>query len=93
MLYLGYSSYDTIEGATGREAAQKARAILPDLIVMDLSMPDGTGAEAIVSLKSDPLTRDIPIIVLTALHEGRILDRALNAGAAEIPTSLLVLMA
>ena len=84
VLDLGQSGYDTVEAATGWEAVVKARAILPDLIVMDLAMPDGTGDEAIVSLKADPVTRDIPVIVLTALLGGPLVDRAIAAGAAEI---------
>ena len=84
MLHLGQSSYDTFEAATGREAVEKARAIVPDLIVMDLTMHNGTGAEAIVSIKGDPSTRDIPVVVLTALVGGALVDRAVAAGAAEI---------
>jgi CheY-like chemotaxis protein len=84
VLDLGQSGYDTVEAATGWEAVGKARATLPDLIVMDLAMPDGTGDEAIVSLKADPVTRDIPVIVLTALPGGVLVDRAIAAGAAEI---------
>jgi CheY-like chemotaxis protein len=84
VLDLGQSGYDTVEAATGWEAVEKARATLPDLIVMDLAMPDGTGDEAIVSLKADPVTRDIPVIVLTALLGGPLVDRAIAAGAAEI---------
>ena len=84
VLDLGQSGYDTVEAATGWEAVGKARATLPDLIVMDLAMPDGTGDEAIVSLKADPVTRDIPVIVLTALLGGTLVDRAIAAGAAEI---------
>ena len=84
VLDLGQSGYDTVEAATGWEAVGKARATLPDLIVMDLAMPDGTGDEAIVLLKADPVTRDIPVIVLTALLGGPLVDRAIAAGAAEI---------
>jgi CheY-like chemotaxis protein len=84
VLDLGQSGYDTVEAATGWEAVGKARVNLPDLIVMDLAMPDGTGDEAIVSLKADPVTRDIPVIVLTALLGGPLVDRAIAAGAAEI---------
>jgi len=84
LLHLKQSGYDTVEAATGREGVEKTRATHPDLIIMDLAMPDGTGAEAIVSLKADPLTQDIPILVLTALLEGALVDRAIAAGAAEI---------
>jgi CheY-like chemotaxis protein len=84
VLHLGQSGYDTVEAATGDGAVDKARASLPDLIVMDLAMPGGTGDEAIASLKADSLTRDIPIIVLTAISRGVVVDRAIAAGAAEI---------
>jgi CheY-like chemotaxis protein len=84
MLLLERSGYDTVEAATAHEALEKARATTPNLILMDLAMPDGTGDEAIVSLKADPLTRDIPVIVLTAILRGALVDRAIAAGAAEV---------
>ena len=84
VLYLEQSGYDTVEAATGHQAIEQARATTPNLIFMDLAMPDGTGDEAIVSLKADPLTRDIPVIVLTAFLRGALVDRAIAAGAAEI---------
>jgi len=84
VLYLTASGYDTVEAATGHEALEQARATAPDLIVMDLAMPDGTGDEAIVWLKADPLTRKIPVIVLTAVLHGALVDHAIAAGAAEI---------
>ena len=84
VFHLGQSGYDTVEAATGQGAVDEARATLPDLIIMDLAMPDGTGDEAIASLKADTLTRDIPIIVLTAFLRGVLVDRAIAAGAAEV---------
>jgi CheY-like chemotaxis protein len=84
VFHLGQSGYDTVEAATGQGAVDEARVTLPDLIVMDLAMPDGTGDEAIASLKADTLTRDIPIIVLTAFLRGVLVDRAIAAGAAEV---------
>jgi two-component system, cell cycle response regulator DivK len=84
VLYLGQLGYDTVEAATGHEAVDQARTTTPSLIIMDLAMPDGTGDEAIVSLKADPLTRDIPVIVLTGFLGGALIDRAIAAGATEI---------
>jgi CheY-like chemotaxis protein len=83
-LRLEESGYDIVEAATGIECLEQARSTRPDLIVMDLAMPDGNGDEAIASLKADPLTRDIPVIVLTAMLHGLLIDRAIAAGAAEI---------
>ena len=83
-LVLKNSDYDTVEAATGLEALKQARATRPDLILMDLFMPDVTGDEAIVWLKADPLTRNIPVIVTPAFSYGPQVDRAIAFGAAEV---------
>ena len=83
-LRLKESRYDTVEAATGLEALEQARATGPDLIIMDLAMPAGNGDEAMAWLKADPLTRDIPVVVLTAFLYGTLVDRALAAGAVDI---------
>ena len=84
MLRLEESGYDTVEAANAHEAIEQARATTPNLIIMDLAMPEGTGDEVILSLKADPVTRHIPVIVLTAFLGGPLIDRAIAAGAAEI---------
>ena len=83
-LVLKNSDYDTTEAATALEALKQARATRPDLILMDLSMPDVTGDEAMVWLKADPLTRNIPVIVTTAFLSGSLVGRAIAVGAAEV---------
>jgi two-component system, cell cycle response regulator DivK len=64
-VYLTYSGYDVLEAADGREAVDVAGQKLPDVIVMDLSLPVMDGWEATRCLKADERTRHIPIIVLT----------------------------
>jgi signal transduction histidine kinase/CheY-like chemotaxis protein len=54
------------EAATGEEALRLARAERPDLICLDLEMPDIGGAEVLRLLREDPGTRDIPVVVVTA---------------------------
>ena len=62
----------TIEGYAGEvagdgaEAVEKARAVSPDLIVLDVMMPKMNGLEAAKVLKGDPATASIPIIMLSA---------------------------
>jgi two-component system cell cycle response regulator DivK len=64
-VYLTYSGYDVIEAGDGAEAVELAGERLPDLVVMDLSLPIMDGWEATRRLKSDPRTCHIPIIALT----------------------------
>jgi CheY-like chemotaxis protein len=63
--FLAYSGYAVVEATNGEEAIAKAKATLPDLVVMDLSLPVLDGWEATRRLKGDPQTRHIPVIALT----------------------------
>jgi CheY-like chemotaxis protein len=63
--YLAFSGFRVAEAATGREALDRAFELLPDLILMDLSLPEIDGWKATRFLKSDPRTKQIPIVALT----------------------------
>jgi two-component system, cell cycle response regulator DivK len=64
-VYLSYSGYDVVEAADGVEAVEVARRTMPDIVVMDLSLPLMDGWEATRRLKADERTRHIPVIALT----------------------------
>jgi CheY-like chemotaxis protein len=63
---LARKGYEVVMAWDGRQGVEMSRTEAPDLILMDLSLPDLDGWEATRRLKSDPETRSIPIIVLTA---------------------------
>ena len=63
---LRYTGYEVIEAVSGTQGIEQARMRLPDLILMDISIPDVDGWEATIVLKADPLTRAIPIVAVTA---------------------------
>jgi two-component system, cell cycle response regulator DivK len=63
--YLVFSGFRVAEAATGREALDRAFELIPDLILMDLSLPEIDGWEATRHLKNDPRTNRIPIVALT----------------------------
>jgi two-component system cell cycle response regulator DivK len=65
MQFLEFSGMRVAEAQNGHEALQQAFALLPDLIVMDLSLPGLDGWEATRRLKADPRTQAIPVIALT----------------------------
>jgi CheY-like chemotaxis protein len=85
VLRLKELGYEVFEAETGLDAFRRAREISPpDLILMDLGIRVVGGDEVISWLKTDPLTRQIPIIVTTAILFGPAVDRAIVAGAADV---------
>ena len=60
------AGYEVITAFNGREALEAVHAHHPDLIVMDVMMPEVDGLEALRILKSDQATSSIPVIMLTA---------------------------
>jgi len=65
----------------GMQAIEKAKKLLPDVILLDVMMPGMTGFEVCQRIRSDPEIAEIPIIVLTALDDRESLLTALKAGA------------
>ena len=63
--YLSFSGYEVIEAKNGIEAIEAAQQRMPDIIIMDLSLPVMDGWEATRRLKADEHTRRIPIVALT----------------------------
>jgi two-component system, cell cycle response regulator DivK len=63
--YLAFRGFRVAEAADGHEALQKAMELLPDLVVMDLSLPGLDGWEATRRLKRDSRTKGIPVVALT----------------------------
>lgn len=80
---IGSEGYDVISASNGEEAIEKARREQPDLIILDVMMPRIDGYEACRILKANPLTKNIPVMLLTA--KGRDIDKRLGyeVGAAD----------
>jgi CheY-like chemotaxis protein len=74
------AGYDILSAANGREGVEMARRARPDLILMDLAMPEMDGWDATKVLKSDAATRSIPILALTARTLPADRKRAMDAG-------------
>jgi CheY-like chemotaxis protein len=84
VLRLKELGYEVFEAETGLDGFRQARATSPDLILMDLGIRVVGVDEVITWLKTDLLTRHIPIIITTAILFGPAVDRAIVAGAAEV---------
>ncbi|HUB10147.1 MAG TPA: response regulator [Myxococcales bacterium] len=63
--YFSFSGFDVAQAGTGTEALEKAFALRPDIILMDLSLPGLDGWEATRRLKKDERTQRIPVIAVT----------------------------
>ncbi len=88
--------YHVIEAADASQARAKAAESVPDLMLIDWMLPDLSGPELIKRFRRDPLTNDIPIIMLTAKAEEEDLIHGLDAGADDYlvkPASLKTLNA
>lgn len=77
---LAFRGFRIVGAKSGAEAIEKARALVPDVVLMDLTLPDMDGREATRRLKADPRTRDVPIIALTAHTQAGHLESARDAG-------------
>ncbi|MGZ4800124.1 MAG: PAS domain-containing hybrid sensor histidine kinase/response regulator [Acidimicrobiia bacterium] len=76
-----HGGIDLTTAPTAGEGLERARAINPDAILLDLHLPDGSGDEVVESLKRDPATRDTPVIILTADATPQRRERLTASGA------------
>ena len=83
---LGKLGHEIVPAADGATALKRAELRKPDLILLDLLMPVMNGCEICVQLKSNPDTKDIPIIFLSAADDKELIVRALNSGGVDYIT-------
>ncbi len=70
----------------GVEALERIEAEAPDLIILDVMMPRMSGYQLCAKLKAEPATRDIPVVMVTALSEVGDVERAVESGADDFLT-------
>lgn len=80
---LGASGYDTIEADNGAQALTMIRKEKPNLILMDIQLPELSGTEVTRQIKADPELRNIPIIAVTAFGLKEDEERIRNSGVDE----------
>lgn len=84
--YVQIAGYDYRPALDGAEALRQVREAHPSLIVLDLMLPDTDGFEVCRRLKSEPETRDIPILMLTALVGDEDRQKGIACGATQYMT-------
>jgi two-component system sensor histidine kinase/response regulator len=80
------AGYEVMPTTSGAQALERVRVQPPDLILLDLMMPEMDGIEVCRFLKADPLTRQIPVIFLTASNEMEHLVKGFEVGAVDYVT-------
>ena len=78
--------FEVVTASNGIEALERARIHKPDLILLDLMMPEMDGFEVIKNLKQTPNMRNIPVIMLTARAQAHERIEGLSAGADDYIT-------
>jgi DNA-binding response OmpR family regulator len=81
-LILGRRGFEVAGAAGGKEGLQAVREQTPDLVLLDLMMPDMDGWEVYQQMKSDESTRQIPVIVVTARAQS--IDKVLGIHIAKV---------
>jgi DNA-binding response OmpR family regulator len=87
---LEIEGYDVATAATGKEGIQKARAYRPDLVILDLMLPEMDGFEVLQALRADSI--ETPVLILTARGEEVDKVRGLRLGADDYVTKPFGLM-
>ena len=80
---LSRAKYKIVTASGGFEALEKVAEVNPDLILLDIMMPDLDGYEVLKRLKADPAHEDIPVIFLTALHNPEDIVKGFKFGASD----------
>ena len=78
--------YEVLIAVNGAEGVEMAKSAIPNLILMDMSLPIMDGWEATKNIKADSVTQSIPVIALTAHAMSGDRERALQAGCDDYDT-------
>lgn len=80
-IILGKEGFNVIEAENGEEAVEQAVEKQPDLVLMDIMMPEMDGIQATAKIKNHPKTAHIPVVMLTALLDSDVVLQSYDYGA------------
>jgi len=82
-LKLTLDGYEVITAENGQEGLDKANSYRPELIFLDIKMPEMDGFEVLKKLRATARTKDIPVVVLSNFDEQDLIEKGLTLGANE----------
>ena len=77
------NGFEVVPVADGSNVLPTAKRFAPDLVIMDIQLPNVSGVDLIVQLKADPALRDMPVLAVTAYAGKGDEERIRDAGAAD----------
>lgn len=80
---LARAGFETSLAKSGKEAIQKFREAAPDLVLLDILLPDVNGVEVLREIKKEPSGASAKVVVLSNLSEGKDVEEAKNLGVVE----------
>ncbi len=84
--YLELEGFEYRPALDGASALREAQSRCPSLVLLDLMLPDVDGLEVCRRLRADASTRDVPVVILSALNESRFRETARELGVCEYLT-------
>ena len=85
-MILSTARYDLLTARNGVEGVARARADHPDLILLDVMMPQMSGLDALSAIRADEATRDIPVIMVTTRSEADTMESGYARGCNDYVT-------
>ena len=82
-LRLGLARYDVLSASSGPEALDLIRKTEPVAVILDVRMPGGGGMAALDALRADPVTSNLPVMMLTGERNPGAVMSAMDAGASD----------
>lgn len=82
-LKLELDGYRVEVAGDGEMALQMARSSVPDIIFLDIRLPKLSGLEVLEALRADPLTRTVPVVILSSHSEKELVERGARLGALD----------
>ena len=82
-LKLSLDGYEVLIAESGQEGLDKAFKEAPELIFLDIKMPEMDGFEVLKKLRSSPKAKDIPVVILSNFDEQDLIEKGLSLGANE----------
>ena len=80
VMTLGMSGFTTMEAENGRQGVALARERQPDLVTLDLNLPDMSGIDILARIKQDERVKRAPVVVLTTTDDQREIQRCYDLG-------------